>query len=252
MIEIKNLYGGYQGVPIVKNINTRFMAGQLSVVIGPNGCGKSTLLRMAAGLMPTQQGEVLLQGENVHNIPPKLLAQRVAYLAQSRTTHAILVKNLVLHGRFPYLGYPRRYGKEDMAVARQALARLGIEHLAEKSMDTLSGGERQKAYIAMMLAQGGEVVFMDEPTTYLDISHQLELVRIARQLQQMGKTLVLILHDLNLAMRCADRIFVMDKGEICIEGAPGEVFESGMLQKIFRVEAGSYQTEDAGRQYYFT
>lgn len=251
MIELAGVWGGYQGVAVVRDICARFAPGELNLLIGPNGCGKSTLLRMAAGLQPPQRGQVLLDGRDIGSIPPKELARQVAYLPQSRNIHPITVRHLVLHGRFPHLGYPRRYRPRDLDAAGEAMAQMGISHLADQSMEALSGGERQKAFLAMLLAQGGQVVFLDEPTTYLDIGHQLEVLRLARRLKDLGKTVVLILHDLNLAMGCADRVFLMDRGRLCCQGTPEEVFASGLLGQVFGVAARRVDTPDAGPQYYF-
>ena len=252
MIELKNIAGGYRNITVIQNISMQFMPNALNIVIGPNGCGKSTLMRIAAGLLAPHSGEVLLSGESFSSISRKGLAGRIAYLPQSRNIPDIPVETLVLHGRFPHLAYPRRYRKEDIILARQAMAQMGIEELADKRMNTLSGGERQKVYIAMMLAQNGDVMFLDEPATYLDIRRQLEVMDILLSLKKAGKTLVVILHDLNLAMRYADRIFVMKDGSLLYEGSTGNLFESQLLKDVFGVEAGRTDTGKTGIQYYFT
>ena len=252
MIELCALSGGYGGKPVVETVSTRFLSGALNVLIGPNGCGKSTLLRMASGLMTPQSGRVLLAGRDIQTLRPQELARQIAYLPQSRDSHAIAAKTLVLHGRFPHLGYPRRYRREDTEAAQAAMARLGIESLADQTVNTLSGGERQKVYFAMMLAQGSPVMLMDEPTTFLDIGRQLEVMDTAQWLRDQGQTLVVVLHDLNLALSRADRLFVMHQGQLLFEGTPADVYASGVLEEAFQVRAGRMETPEAGTQYYFT
>lgn len=251
MIELKDVTGGYHDVVVIRNISMNFKPDALNVIIGPNGCGKSTLMRIAAGLLPPQSGEVQLDGASLSTLGRQGLAQRISYLPQSRTVPDISVEMLVLHGRFPHLAYPRRYRKEDIIIAQQAMVQMGIVDIADKRMNTLSGGERQKVYIAMMLAQDGDVIFMDEPATYLDISHQLEVMDILLSLKKTGKTPVVILHDLNLAMRYADRIFVMKEGSLLYEGDSEALFERQLLENVFGVEAGRMNTGKTGIQYYF-
>ncbi len=251
MLELKHITGGYFGVPVVRNVSVRFLPGALNVIIGPNGCGKSTLMRIAAGQLAPQSGEAELDGSNFRLIGRRELAKRIAYLPQSRNVPEIAVENLVLHGRFPHLTYPRRYRKEDIVITQRTLEQMGIAELAEKRLDTLSGGERQKVYIAMMLAQNSDVIFLDEPTTYLDVGRQLEVMEILVSLKREGKTLVVILHDLNLAMRYADRIFAMGSGELLYDGSTDRLFDCRLLEDVFGVKTGRADT-DAGPQYYFT
>lgn len=250
MLNLKKVTGGYHGVPVVRDISMQFMPGALNIIIGPNGCGKSTIMRIAAGQLPPQSGEVHLDGEAFSMIKRQDLARRIAYLPQSQNIPDIAVQNLVMHGRFPHLSYPRRYRKEDIAITKQVLEQLGIANLAEKQMNTLSGGERQKAYIAMLLAQNGDIIFMDEPTAYLDISHQLEIMEILNSLKERGKTLVVILHDLNLAMRYADRVFLMNAGDLIYDGSIDGLFNCGLLDDVFTVKTQRVETE-MGPQYYF-
>jgi iron complex transport system ATP-binding protein len=171
MLEVKGLCAGYHNKPVLQQVDMTIPEGKLTVILGPNGCGKSTLLKVLCGIIPIGGGMVLLNGGNIKDFPRGKLAQNIAYLAQNRQIPDISVRRLVLHGRFPYLEYPRRYRKEDYAYADQAMEAMGIMDLADQPLQNLSGGQRQKAYIAMALAQNTPVILLDEPTTYLDISH---------------------------------------------------------------------------------
>ena len=164
----------------------------------------------------------------------------------------ITAGSLVLHGRFPYLGYPRRYSREDREAARQAMERTGVAGLEGVPMAHLSGGQRQKVYLAMALAQDTPVLLLDEPTTFLDIAHQLELAETARTLAEEGKAVVMVLHDLNLALSCAHRVAVLEEGQLRRVGAPEEIYASGVLEKVFQVRAHSVETAKGERQYLFS
>lgn len=249
MLEVNRLSAGYSGNPVLRDIDLTIPAGRVTVVSGPNGCGKSTLLKAMAGILEST-GQIRLEGEALPALSPRERAQRIAYLPQSRQVPEITVRRLVLHGRFPYLHYPRQYRKEDHAAADRAMEALNITHLADRSLSSLSGGQRQKAYIAMALAQDTAAVLLDEPTTYLDIAHQLQLMALARTLAASGKTVVLVLHDLTLALEYADHLVVMRDGTVMAQGTAEEVFQSGCLRRIFGVEVSRTQT-DAGWKYFY-
>lgn len=249
MLEIKELTAGYSSKEVLKNINLSIPAGKVTVVMGPNGCGKSTLLKALCGILPKDSGRILLDGKDILALPPRQLAQKVAYLSQSRRIPDITAYRLVLHGRFPYLGYPRRYREEDYSCARIAMEKIGIWELADTLLENLSGGQRQKVYIAMSLAQDTPVIIMDEPTTYLDISHQLQLIQQVKMLAERGKTVVMVIHDLPLAFQTADRLILMEKGSIAAKGTPEELFASGIVDRVFRIRLERTKTED-GWQYY--
>ena len=250
MLEIRHLAAGYGRHEILHKVNLTIPAGAVTVIVGANGCGKSTLLKTIAGIHPPTGGQIHLDGENLRELDARTLAQRVAYLPQNRQVPAITTERLVLHGRFPYLSYPRRYRQEDLDIAHRAMAALGIEDLADRPLDTLSGGQRQKVYIAMALAQDTPVVMMDEPTNFLDIAHQMQMMTQARFLADSGKTVVLVLHDLSMALRCADHLAVMQDGYILIQGSPEAVFASGCLDAAFGVQVRRTET-DEGWQYYY-
>ena len=187
MIEIQNLCAGYAGLEVLHNFSTSFKEGKVTVIVGPNGCGKSTLLKSMIRLNPAVSGHILLDGQNIDELTNSMLAQKIAYISQSRKTPDISVRRMVLHGRFPYLKYPRRYRAEDYAVADQAMSWVGIDDLAEKNVSELSGGTQQKVYIAMALAQDTPAILMDEPTVFLDISHQLKTLKMAKKLAEIAE-----------------------------------------------------------------
>lgn len=249
MVELRDLSVGYDGVPVLQNITLSFPPGQVTALLGPNGCGKSTLLKAALGLIPAQRGEILLDGRDIRSLSPREVAQKAAYLAQSRSVPNITARRMVLHGRFPYLSFPRRYRPEDFAMADRALQWADAGDLSHRPMEELSGGQRQKVYLAMALAQDTQSIFMDEPTTFLDIGHQLEVMALARRLAGLGRAVVLVLHDLDLALRGCDKAAVLSGGTLQALGSPDEVFFSGVLDRVFGVSVRRMETPE-GWQYY--
>ena len=249
MIELKNLRAGYPGRPVLEGISLDFRPGEVLAVIGPNGCGKSTLLRTANGLLPKVGGEVLVDGVPLERLSAKEIAQKVAYLPQSRTTPNITAGRMVLHGRFPYLSYPRRYRREDHEMVKRALAWVGASGLASRPLAELSGGQRQKVYLAMALAQDTETILMDEPTTYLDVGCQLEVMALARRLAEEGRAVVMVLHDLCLAMRWAHRVALLSGGRLRQVGAPEEVWSGGALEQVMGAALGRVDTPEGWRYF---
>ena len=241
MLEIRNISAGYPGHPVLQDISLSIPDGAVTVIAGPNGCGKSTLLKVLAGILPAS-GSAVLDGQELLCLPGRQRAKKVAFLPQNRTVPEITVKNLVLHGRFPYLSYPRRYRQEDYRMAETAMEKMGVAHLADRSLTTLSGGQRQKVYIAMALAQDTPVVLLDEPNAFLDIAHQLQLMEQAKALAGEGKTVVLVLHDLSMALGCADSMAVMSEGKCLFQGSPEDVFLSRCLDAAFGVEMQRFWT----------
>ena len=251
MLEIRGLSADYGDGPVLNDLSLTFPEGSVTVIAGPNGCGKSTLLKAVAGILPSR-GEILLDGESLTALPSRLRARRTAFLPQSRSVPQIRVGRLVLHGRFPYLSYPRQYGRADHAAAEAAMEAMKIADLAERSLTSLSGGQRQKAYIAMALAQDTDVVLLDEPTSFLDIRHQLQLMSLAGDLAAKGKTVILVLHDLPLALEHADRLVIMKDGRVAAAGTPEEVFDSGCLKQVFGVDVGCTEVEGTRKYFYLS
>lgn len=250
MFEIRKLSAGYPGNPVLNDISLSIEQGHITVIVGPNGCGKSTLLKALAGILPAT-GSVKLNEQELISLSGRERAKNIAYLPQNRPVPEITAKNLVLHGRFPYLSYPRRYRQEDYAIAEAAMKQMDVADLSDRNLSTLSGGQRQKVYIAMALAQNTPVVLLDEPNTYLDIAHQMQLMQYARVLAGEGKTVVVVLHDLPMAMEYADSLAVLFRGQCLFHGNPEEAFLSGCLEQAFGVHVLRIQTPD-GWKYYFS
>ena len=235
MIEIQNLSTGYGHTAIVKDVSARFEKGRITCILGPNGSGKSTLLRALVGGLEIMSGDIRIENQLLKQMNQQEVARNIAYLSQGRTVPEMTVEQLVLHGRFPYLSYPRRYRKQDREIAVQAMEQMGIANMADKRLAMLSGGMRQSAYIAMALAQSTDYILMDEPTTYLDIANQLQLMQTVKQLAEQGKGVVIVLHDLPLAMEYADAILVMQNGQIVHAGSPDHILEENAIQKVYGV-----------------
>lgn len=252
MLSIRGLWGGYhKAAPVIRDLTMDLPRGQVTALLGPNGCGKSTLLRLCARLLEPAAGEVLLDGRPLAAIPRKELARLVSVLPQGRPVSAMPVYTLVSHGRFPYLGYPRRMGREDREKVEEALALTDTARYRHRSVAELSGGQRQKVYFAMALAQDTPLVLLDEPATYLDLRHQLELMELIRLLQSRGKTVAAVLHDLPQALEWADRVAVLEDGRIADQGPPAEVFDRGTLDRVFGL-ASHRLTVEGKERYFFT
>ena len=235
MLELREVSAGYPGRVVLEGVSLAVRPGRVLALLGPNGCGKSTLLRTMAGLLPALGGTVLLDGRPLGDYGPWRIARSVAYLPQARTAPNITARRLALHGRFPYLSYPRRYREEDYAAVDRALRQADALDLADRPLPELSGGQRQKVYLAMALAQETKTILMDEPTTYLDVRHQLEVLALVRRLAGEGRGAVLALHDLCLALTTADDVAVLGEGRLLALGGPEEIYRSGLLERVMGI-----------------
>lgn len=236
-IEVENLIGGYGQVHILEDLHVSIPKGKITIIIGPNGCGKSTLLKHMARILKPKQGTIRLHGKDMAKLHPKEIAKMMAILPQNPLTPAgLLVKELVSFGRFPYQKPFGGLNKEDLEIMDWAMHKTGVYEVREKQVDELSGGQRQRVWIAMALAQKTDIVLLDEPTTYLDIAYQLEVLELLRQLNQdHQKTIVIVLHELNFACRFADHIIGMKQGKIVFEGTPNAVITKEHLKELYGI-----------------
>lgn len=250
MIEVKNVSAGYGKEEILHGISFRAEEGKITTLIGSNGSGKSTLLKALLGLIPLKGGDIMIDGMSVKEMNRAEIARRVAYLPQGKNVPDISAGRMTLHGRFPYLSYPRRYRESDFRIAEEAMRQMGIWELADRQMSELSGGMRQKVYLAMALAQQAPAIVMDEPTTYLDIGQQLKFAEMIKKLSKSGKIIVLVLHDILLALKISDRIAAIQDGKMIRSGTPEEILRSDIMKELYGITVKSVRTE-TGMQYYY-
>ncbi|MGY3715714.1 ABC transporter ATP-binding protein [Sutcliffiella cohnii] len=230
---------GYGEQLIVKDLTIEIPDKKITTIIGPNGCGKSTLLKAITRIISYQSGSVILDGENILKENTKELAKKIAILPQTpESTSGLTVGELVSYGRFPYQKGFGRLTKRDYEVIDWALEVTGTTDFKYRTVDALSGGQRQRVWIAMALAQETEIIFLDEPTTYLDMAHQLEVLELLQQLnKEQSRTIVMVLHDLNQAARFADYIVALKNGSIVKAGTCEEVITSEVLREVFQIDA---------------
>ncbi|CAM3597149.1 Fe(3+) dicitrate ABC transporter ATP-binding protein FecE [Vibrio aquimaris] len=242
MLETKNLSVAYGKQTIIANLSMSIPKGKITALVGPNGCGKSTLLKTLVRINKAKSGEVLLEGKALSSYGDKALARSLSLLPQILVNpEGITVRKLVEYGRSPYVSHWGRLAQDDKDIVEQAMCDTGVLEFADKPVDSLSGGQRQRAWIAMVVAQDTDVVMFDEPTTYLDMSHQVELMKLIQQMNAKGKTVVVVLHDLNQACRYCDHLVVLKKGEIVEEGSPDEVMTQTLLNDVFDLKANVFR-----------
>lgn len=237
MLKTESLTLAYDTIPVVAGMNLDVPAGQITALVGPNGCGKSTLLRGLARLLKPRGGTVLLDGKAIHSMPTKALARQLGILPQGPVApEGLTVRELVAQGRYPHQRWFQQWSDEDERATQHALAMTHMTELADRPVDALSGGQRQRAWIAMTLAQETRIILLDEPTTFLDMSHQIEVMHLLRDLNRDGCTIVLVVHDLNLAARYAHHLIAMCDGKVKVAGAPADVMTPAMLREVFGVQ----------------
>lgn len=238
-LEANDLTAGYDGAPVIDGLDLALPVSGITMIVGGNGCGKSTLLRTLARLLKPRSGSVLLDGTAISQLPTKEVARLVGLLPQAPIApDGISVAELVDRGRTPHRGWLGGRDRRDDEVVADALQVTGMTEFAERSIDELSGGQRQRAWVAMALAQEPDILLLDEPTTYLDLAHQVELLQLLVRLsRERGTQVVVVMHELNLATRYADHLVAMRDGRIVAEGAPGDVVTVELLREVFDLEA---------------
>ncbi|AEM40608.1 ABC transporter ATP-binding protein [Ketogulonicigenium vulgare] len=212
--------------------------GAFTVIVGPNACGKSTLLRALSRLLPLAAGQILLDGQSISAIPSIEVARRLGLLPQTATApEGITVAELIGRGRFPHQGFLRQWSAADAAAVARAMAQTGTADLADRRVEALSGGQRQRVWIAMVLAQETPILLLDEPTTFLDIAHQVDLMELLADLNHAGRTVLAVLHDLNQACRYATHLIAMRDGHILAEGAPDQIVDAALVKRVFDLDS---------------
>jgi iron complex transport system ATP-binding protein len=226
---------GYGSTPIVDGLSVEIAAGAVTAIVGPNACGKSTLLRGLARLLSPSAGQVILDGTDITRLRTKDVARRLGLLPQSSIApEGITVADLVTRGRFPHQTMLRQFSRGDQQAVVDAMAATGVTSIAGRPVDELSGGQRQRVWIAMVLAQQTPLILLDEPTTFLDIAHQIELLELFAELNaEQGRTIVAVLHDLNHACRFADEIIAMKTGSIVAQGDPATVITADLVEEVY-------------------
>ncbi|PRQ10956.1 cobalamin/Fe(3+)-siderophore ABC transporter ATP-binding protein [Corynebacterium sp. 13CS0277] len=238
-LHITGLRTGYGPKAIIEDFTATIPGGRITTIIGPNGCGKSTLLKAAAQLLPTQAGHVTLGEVDLARMRRKELARTISVLPQTpQAQPGVTVADLVARGRHPHQRWINQWSSTDETEVHAALTMTGCLDLATRTIEELSGGQRQRVWISMVLAQNTDVMFLDEPTTYLDLAHSIDILNLVTRLKHtLGRTIVMVLHDLNLAARYSDHLLVMRDGTLMAEGAPTDIITSELLRDVFDLDA---------------
>ena len=239
MITLDKLSLSYDGkTMVVRELDLSIDAGSITALVGPNGCGKSTLLRGISRLLQPARGSVYLNGSDIHKLKAKQLARQLGILPQSPSApDGLTVHDLVAQGRYPHQSWFQQWSQEDQRIVNEALTTTSLTLFADRPLDTLSGGQRQRAWIAMALAQQTDILLLDEPTTYLDLAYQMDVLDLLARLNQAGRTVVMVLHDLNHAARYADTIVALRGGQIVAQGAPQAIMTAQTILQVFGLKA---------------
>ena len=238
-ITTKNLNISYGNVDIVKDLNLNIPKGKITTIIGANGCGKSTILKTIGRVITPKSGNIYINGKDIYKENPREIAKNMAILPQSpQAPSGLTVEELIAYGRFPHQKGFGKANDKDKDIVNWALEITGIEEFKDRNIDDLSGGQRQRAWIAMALAQETDILLLDEPTTYLDLAHQLEILKLLEDLnKKQGRTIVMVIHELNNAARFADHMIGIKKGRVVCEGSADEVMTKENLKEIFNIDA---------------
>lgn len=229
---------GYGARTVIDDLDVAIPPGVITTIIGPNGCGKSTLLRTLTRLLKPAKGTVVLDGEDIVKLKTRDVAKKLGLLPQAPVApEGLTVADLVARGRHPHQSWLRQWSSDDADVVERALAMTGVSDLADRPVDSLSGGQRQRVWISMTLAQGTDLLLLDEPTTYLDLAHAIDVLDLVDDLHESGCTVVMVLHDLNLATRYSDNLIVMRAGSILAQGHPRDVITAELLDEAFELRA---------------
>ncbi len=248
VLEARNLRFTYDGPDVLTGVDFALDLGELVAIVGPNGAGKSTLLHVLLGILPGAGGTVTVEGRPLTDLSRKAIARSMAFVPQSaRADFAFTVRELVAMGRTPHLGRFRPPGAEDVLAVDRALALTETEPLADRYVSDLSGGERQRVHVARAIAQSTPVLLLDEPTSNLDVQHQLQLLELVRRLVSGGKGAAIAIHDLSLAARYADRVVILAEGQVALSGKPEDVFTEETLRRYFRIIARVERDPVTGR-----
>lgn len=234
----KGVTVGYGDRTVIDALDVTIPPGVVTTIIGPNGCGKSTLLRTLSRLLKPTSGSVVLDGEDIARLRTRDVAKKLGLLPQAPVApEGLTVADLVARGRHPHQSWLRQWSSDDASVVERALAMTGVADLADRPVDALSGGQRQRVWISMTLAQGTDLLLLDEPTTYLDLAHAIDVLDLVDDLHESGCTVVMVLHDLNLAARYSDNLIVMKAGSVLAQGHPRDVLTAELLHEAFGLRA---------------
>jgi iron complex transport system ATP-binding protein len=239
----------YDSVVVAENLDVQIPRGEITMIIGPNGCGKSTLLKALARMLRPRRGTVLLDGADIHREPTKTVARRLGLLPQGPVApDGITVADLVSRGRYPYQRLVRQWSRDDEVIVNEAMEATGVAQFAHRGVDELSGGERQRVWLAMVLAQQTQTLLLDEPTTYLDLAHQIEVLELCASVKQSrAMTIVVVIHELNLAIRYADHLIVMKGGRIEAVGKPSEIVTEELIETTFTLPCRLLDDPETGK-----